>query len=77
MEFMKVLKQIFICPEVINPEGVIVTWSSNKPDIISVEGQVTRPEIGLDDEIVKLTAKLELGDQVMYKNFYSDCSSIS
>ena len=41
--------------------GSDITWESNKPEVISNEGVVVRPEYGKDDEEVKLTATLTKG----------------
>ena len=39
-----------------------VAWTSDKPDFLSVDGTVTRPALGEDDELVTLTASITLGD---------------
>ncbi|NLO22712.1 MAG: lamin tail domain-containing protein, partial [Syntrophomonadaceae bacterium] len=36
--------------------GVVITWESSNPDIISETGEVTRPAVGEDDATVTLTA---------------------
>jgi len=44
-----------------------VTWTSNRPDIISNSGAVTRP---VKDTIVKLTAQIETNGFYKWKDFY-------
>lgn len=41
--------------------GSTVTWSSDKTDVITNDGKITRPEKGSEDAIVTLTATLTLG----------------
>ncbi|MGI6730062.1 MAG: immunoglobulin-like domain-containing protein [Bacilli bacterium] len=49
--------------------GVVITWESSNPDIISETGEVTRPAVGEDDATVTLTATFsvdEVEEEVAY-----------
>ncbi len=56
-------------PATVGSEGVTVTWSSSDTDVIANDGTVTRPEMGLDDVTVTLTATLSLNSQSVTKEF--------
>ena len=47
-------------------QGVTVTWTSDKPEVISNAGVVTRPE---NDTEVNLSAEIKLGEQTLYAIF--------
>ncbi len=49
--------------------GVSISWSSNKPMVISNTGEVTRPAAGEGDCIVTLTAALSCGTQSDTRQF--------
>ncbi|NKX92373.1 hypothetical protein HF995_03645 [Sanguibacter hominis ATCC BAA-789] len=49
--------------------GVAVTWSSDKPDVISATGRVTRPAAGGDPADVVLTATLTKGTASTARTF--------
>src|SRR5690625_4787233 len=49
--------------------GSIITWESEKPQIITESGEVTRPHYGYGDEVVKLVATITLNGEVTYKEF--------
>ena len=49
--------------------GISASWSSDKPEIVSADGKVTRPAIGSADEEVVLTLTLTRGSTVKSKTF--------
>lgn len=50
--------------------GSVITWKTSNPDIISLDGTVTRPEIGQPDRTVTLTAKAVFaGGEAVEKSF--------
>jgi len=52
--------------------GTTIAWQSDKPSVVSVNGeigQVTRPNIGSPDEVVKLTATVSKGASQKNKTF--------
>jgi arabinan endo-1,5-alpha-L-arabinosidase len=42
--------------------GAQITWESSNPEVVSVEGVVTRPSSDAEDAVVNLTATIELGE---------------
>lgn len=49
--------------------GVDITWNSNKPEVITNEGKVTRPSVDGEDTEVKLTASLSYKGLTVEKAF--------
>ncbi|WP_342404962.1 immunoglobulin-like domain-containing protein [Brevibacillus sp. FSL K6-2834] len=49
--------------------GVTISWASDKEDVVSTEGKVTRPANGSGDATVKLTATLKKGTATETKEF--------
>ena len=45
-------------------KNVAIVWTSDKPDVISINGTVTRPEFAAGDATVKLTATLTYGAEI-------------
>ena len=56
-------------PEGFNTEGISVSWSSNKPEYLDIDGSVTRPTSDVGDVSVQLTATLSLNDIEVTKIF--------
>ncbi|MFE2754555.1 immunoglobulin-like domain-containing protein [Actinosynnema sp. NPDC059335] len=49
--------------------GTTVTWKSNKPDVITPTGEVTRPAHGRKPVKVQLTAEIRSGEETTRKKF--------
>lgn len=49
-----------ILPDVEEMEGLTVTWTSNKPEYLDIDGTVTRPSQSVGDQRVQLSVKLTL-----------------
>lgn len=49
--------------------GASVTWSSSKPERVSISGQVTRPAAGSADEMVVLTAQVSINGVQVSREF--------
>jgi arabinan endo-1,5-alpha-L-arabinosidase len=49
--------------------GTSITWSSSNENVVDVDGTVTRPNVGEGDQVVMLTATLELGSQSTSRSF--------
>ncbi len=50
--------------------GSVVTWESDNPGTIDVNGIVTRPDYGIGDVVVKLTATITNGSSSDTKDFF-------
>ena len=51
------------------PNGSAISWTSDKPDVISPTGELTRPAYGEGDTTVRLTATLTLAGISIKKGF--------
>ncbi|MED4125583.1 Ig-like domain-containing protein [Halalkalibacterium halodurans] len=49
--------------------GSTITWTSSNPQVVTATGEVTRPENGAGDTMVKLTATLTLNKETVTKAF--------
>jgi len=47
------------------PDGIQITWQSDKPEIIAPDGKVTRPAPESENQIVILTATLEKDEAIL------------
>lgn len=50
-------------------EDVLIEWTSSGSEYLDIDGTVTRPEAGLGDQTVSLTAVITLNDAVATKSF--------
>lgn len=50
-------------------DGVTIEWSSSNENVVSKNGTVTRPDVGEQDETVKLTATIKRGEAGDTKEF--------
>jgi micrococcal nuclease len=50
-------------------EGVQLEWTSSRPEVLSAEGSVTRPEAGIGNATVSLTVVITLNEAVTTKSF--------
>lgn len=65
----EITKHLRILP-IVAPDGVAISWESDKTDVITNDGFVTRPAIGESDETVILTATLcKAGAQDVTRTF--------
>ena len=51
------------------PDGCAITWSSNRPDVIAIDGTVTQPLSGTGNTVVTLIATLQKGEVSNTKRF--------
>jgi arabinan endo-1,5-alpha-L-arabinosidase len=49
--------------------GTTITWATSHENVVDTDGTVNRPNVGEGDQVVMLTATLELGGQTTTKNF--------
>ncbi|WP_339316607.1 LamG-like jellyroll fold domain-containing protein [Paenibacillus sp. FSL R10-2734] len=63
----KIYKDLTLPTEAVR--GTVITWSSSNNDIVGNDGSVTRPEKGLGNATVELTATITLGESTATKTF--------
>ncbi|WP_419886124.1 LamG-like jellyroll fold domain-containing protein [Paenibacillus sp. B-A-8] len=63
----KVYKDLTLPTEAVR--GTVITWSSSNTDVVENDGSVTRPEKGLGNATVELTATITLGESTATKTF--------
>lgn len=63
----KVYKDLTLPTEAVR--GTVITWSSSNTDVVENDGSVTRPEKGLGNATVELTATITLGESTATKSF--------
>lgn len=63
----KVYKDLTLPAEAVR--GTVITWSSSNESVVGNDGSVTRPEKGLGNATVELTATISLGESTATKTF--------
>ncbi len=53
---------VFPATQVLGETTYDVVWTSDKPEFLAIDGTVTRPASGEDDEVVTMTASITVGE---------------
>lgn len=61
----------------VGKSGTRITWLSDHPEIIDIDGSLRRPDAGRGDVRVRLTAKIEKGTAAVTKTFQAVVKDIS